>query len=101
MNTQIETEITAPSTSTLKETEVQLKALTFYQQELKRKLPAHVFERTPGRTVYFVSFHIGYSHINANISILQNTYLDVYYIVIVYYNGNKYGKKSLMFLDFY
>ena len=43
-------------------------------------------------SIYFVNFHIGCSRIYANISILQNTYLDVYYIVIVYYNGNKYGK---------
>lgn len=35
---------------------VQLKALTFYQQELKQRLPKEVFQRTPGRVVYFMSF---------------------------------------------
>jgi len=33
-----------------------LKALTFYQQELKKVLPEEVFKRTPGRVVYFISF---------------------------------------------
>jgi fatty acid desaturase len=36
--------------------ESQLKALTFYQQELKKVLPEEVFHRTPGRVVYFISF---------------------------------------------
>ena len=33
-----------------------LKALTFYQQELKKVLPEKIFERTPGRVIYFISF---------------------------------------------
>ena len=36
--------------------EVQLKALTFYQQELKKKLPEGIFKRTPMRFFYFLSF---------------------------------------------
>lgn len=34
----------------------QLKALTFYQQELKKVMPKEMFERTPGRALYLVSF---------------------------------------------
>lgn len=37
-------------------TESPLKALTFYQQELKKILPEEIFKRTPARVVYFVSF---------------------------------------------
>ena len=33
-----------------------LKALTFYQQELKKVLPEGIFARTPGRVGYFLSF---------------------------------------------
>lgn len=36
--------------------EVELKALTFYQQELKRLLPEEIFERTPSRALFFVTF---------------------------------------------
>ena len=36
--------------------ESELKALTFYQQELKKHLPESVFKRTPGRSLYFISF---------------------------------------------
>ncbi len=34
----------------------ELKALTFYQQELKKHLHESVFKRTPGRALYFLSF---------------------------------------------
>ena len=34
----------------------ELKALTFYQQELKKNLPQHIFKRTPGRVTYMLSF---------------------------------------------
>lgn len=34
----------------------ELKALTFYQQELKKVLPEDIFKRTPGRVAYFISF---------------------------------------------
>lgn len=34
----------------------ELKALTFYQQELKKRLPEGIFNRTPARALYLVSF---------------------------------------------
>lgn len=46
--TQIETRHVMPVS--------ELKALTFYQQELKKHLHESVFKRTPGRALYFVSF---------------------------------------------
>lgn len=39
-----------------KKADTELKALTFYQQELKKSLPQEVFERTPSRALIFVSF---------------------------------------------
>lgn len=38
------------------QSENKLKALTFYQQELKRVLPKSIFERTPGRSLYLPLF---------------------------------------------
>jgi fatty acid desaturase len=46
----------APNVSKAEGHEVQLKALTFYQQELKKHLPESIFQRTPGRVGYFISF---------------------------------------------
>lgn len=40
----------------VKKLEVPLKALTFYQQELKKVLPQEIFQRTPARALYMVSF---------------------------------------------
>src|SRR4051812_40083325 len=34
----------------------ELKALSFYQQELKKLLPLNIFERTPFRASYMISF---------------------------------------------
>lgn len=34
----------------------ELKALTFYQQELKKVLPETIFKRTPSRVAYFISY---------------------------------------------
>lgn len=34
----------------------ELKALTFYQQELKKNLPEGIFNRTPARAIYMLSF---------------------------------------------
>ena len=39
-----------------KENAEELKALTFYQQELKRLIPEKMLKRTPGRVVYMLSF---------------------------------------------
>ena len=36
--------------------EVHLKALTFYQQELKKNLPEDIFKRAPSRALFLVSF---------------------------------------------
>jgi fatty acid desaturase len=36
--------------------DIQLKALTFYQQELKKHLPEGIFQRTPKRVFYFLGF---------------------------------------------
>lgn len=36
--------------------QTELKAITFYQQELKKLLPEEVFERTPSRVFIFLSF---------------------------------------------
>jgi fatty acid desaturase len=48
-----------------------LKALSFYQQELKQVLPDHIFKRTPERALYFVSF------LSINLSVI---------LAVVYFN---------------
>lgn len=45
-----------PSLSLKSSTTSELKALTFYQQELKKVLPEEIFKRTPLRVGYFLSF---------------------------------------------
>jgi fatty acid desaturase len=61
LNLEIESQIIAPLpitplTESNTKIEEPLKALTFYQQELKKRLPEEVFKRTPARAFYLVSF---------------------------------------------
>lgn len=44
----------------------ELKALTFYQQELKKRLPENIFKRTPGRSIYF------FAYLTLNIAIIYS-----------------------------
>lgn len=51
---RVETEVEQQPAPKVENSE--LKALTFYQQELKKLLPQEVFERTPSRIFIFISF---------------------------------------------
>ena len=46
----------ASFTPKTRETEEGLKSINFYQQELKKTLPQNIFQRTPARAIYMVSF---------------------------------------------
>lgn len=59
MNLELNSELatfTPVSLPTDKKIDAPLKALTFYQQELKKNLPEAIFKRAPSRVLYLVSF---------------------------------------------